>query len=288
MDTLNTSAITNASESTGTSLGFESCSDNEISFNKDFCWEFSKDDMEDAPKGGHDVGDPPLVLEVSSYTTNSTASSTSSSFVTPPEVVEVKCRRTRQRRKKTLQSSYAQLCFDPDRKTLVTMLEIDIVSGRKTRHSRLPLDAPSLEDYFPWLHNDKKEEKDPDGIPGLTSSFSCSSGTSSVISGLTETKLDPIAAVPAHDGQDAYNEPIVLSGWMMDTDSMSDEEADIYWLLHDGEDVWVKMDDGCSKAVRKMFSCCGQWKLKRSSSPSQPQGTPDAREEKRFRYSTLH
>ena len=286
MDILNTSAITNSSESTETSLGFVSCTDNEVSFNSDV-WEITKEEIE----AMSDVEDPPLLLEIASLPTNPTVSnesfsSTASSFVTPPEVVEVKCRRTRHRRKKSHQHSspYAQLCFDPNQKTLVTMLEIDVVNGRKKRHSRLPLDAPSPEDYFPWLH---RNDEEGDDIPGLTSSswsFSCSSG-SSCISGLTESKDDPGTTTDRNDG---YNEPIILSGWMMDTDSMSDEEADIYWLLHEGEDVWVKIDDGCAKALRKMLSCCGHWKIKRSSTPPQPQDTQDAREEKRFRYSILH
>ena len=82
----------------------------------------------------------------------------------------------------------------------------------------------------------------------------------------------------------------------MDHDSMSDEEADIYWLLNDGKDVWVKLDDGCAKALRKMWSSCSQWKVKRYRASSvshrhhygQEPGSPDpAREEKRFRYSIL-
>ena len=93
------------------------------------------------------------------------------------------------------------------------------------------------------------------------------------------TKDDP------NPDEEPDREPIILSGWMMDADSMSDEEADIYWLLNDGKDVWVKIDDGCAKAMRKMFF--GTWKLKRS--PSGRTGSPDrAREEKRLRYSMLH
>lgn len=229
----------------------------------------------------------PTLFEIPSFPTNPTLTDSSSwisssSLALPPKIIEVRPRCSRRnsyrRRSNNTESNhsspYAQLCFDPNQKTLVTMLEIDIVSGRRKHVSRLPLDGPTHED-FPWLH--------PAGVSALSSS-SCSLNESAVSSLSGEERNHGNT-----DQQEGYGEPIILSGWMMDHDSMNDEEADIYWLLNDGKDVWVKLDDGCGKVIKKIWMSCSQWRLKRITPCSQQQPeSPNARDEKRLRYSTLH
>lgn len=290
MEALNTSQITNFSASVESTESFVSYHgpENELFLDTD-AWEINQGDLLAT------TGNPKesIIFDMPSLPTDpniSQSSSTLSSFEPPPEVVEIKSRRSRHRRSKyeshpQRSSPYAQLCFDPNRKTLVTMLEIDIINGRNDRrHSRLPLDAPSLEDYFPWLHNSNHSKVEDESIPGLpSSSWSVSCGDTTV-SDMTMTKDNTTPDDLPH----GYGEPIILSGWMMDADAMSDEEADIYWLLNDGKDVWVQIDKGCAKAFRKMFSCCGTWRLKRSApSSSQQECAPDARGEAHLRYSVL-
>ncbi|CAB9504266.1 expressed unknown protein [Seminavis robusta] len=302
MDDHSASDPTPSSTSTTCSSGEEvlSFSENEASF--DSCMEVSFDVMElphDSEAAAlalapsvnkrhvimdeeHNNGS--IVFTVTSFPTNSTVSA-STMTPSPPKVVEIRRRRrhyaTKTERQSSLHSSpYAQLCWDPNQKGLVTMLEIDIINGRRKSHSRLPLDAPSPEDFFPWLHPQ-------DGLsPSWTSTGHHSKSTISSLSGDHHTAEGKENGSDEDDEEEEDGcEPIILSGWMMDPDAMSDEESDIYWLLNDGKDVWVKIDDGCAKALRKFWKSYAQWKLKRST-PQQP-GSPDAREEKRLRYSML-
>lgn len=179
-------------------------------------------------------------------------------------------------------SPYAQLCFDRKHKSVVAMLEIDIVNGRRKRRSRLPLDAPDTSD-FPWLHPDttNKVVTSEPGDDSMTADSSISQKESS------STSSNGSAS---SEDEDEECEPIILSGWMIHVEEMSEEEADIYWLLNDGNDVWLKVDDGCAKALKKMWTSCSRWKLKRSTqfhTASLTNGDEDPQREKRFRYSML-
>lgn len=171
---------------------------------------------------------------------------------------------------------YAQLCMDLDQRTLVTMLEVDVLEpkrdgvGERRRRSRLRLDA--FNDDFPWLNQDSSQKN---------RSFD-----------KMETKSDGTSDSSVSGNDDGGKEPIILSGWMMYDEemSMSDEEADVHWLLNDGKDVWVKIDDGCAKVLKTVWTSCSQWKLKRIKlipNRSMNDETPDARDEKRFRFHAL-
>ena len=326
MDVLNISNMTDASASSNSmtssaSLDAVSFSDRELEdtdTNRDgsFAANCSNDTtpMMEADDGDKQLWDDSfmdetssLIFDLASFPTNRTtvsessastsASWMSSSYATPPEIIHMRPRSSssRDRRQSSFTSStnkhhnmgmnddghhqqqgsspYAQLCKVPNQRTLVTMLEIDIVSGRRKHHSRLPLDAPNTEEVM---------QSTPSlGSSSKSSTSSCSDGKHSSDS---------------HDDDDEEEEdagePIILSGWMLHEEEMTDEEADIYWLLNDGNDVWVKVDDGCAKALKKMWTSCSRWKLKRSTLlPNQPHledETPDARDEKRFRYSMLY
>lgn len=182
---------------------------------------------------------------------------------------------------------YAQLCFDRKRKSLVSMLEVDIVSGRRRHHSRLPMDAPDTDD-FPWLHQDTTN-KVLTGDELLTEDKSETTGsTISQKMSFSSSSSDG----SSRDENDTENdsEPIILSGWMIHVEEMSEEEADIYWLLNDGNDVWVKVDDGCAKALQKMWTSCSRWKIKRSKlfhQPSMNDDEEDRHNKKRLCYSVL-
>jgi hypothetical protein len=234
-----------------------------------------------------------------SFPTNPTVSesetSKSSALASPPELVEIRRLSTQSNRRlatysgvtksdRHLSSSpYAQLCWDPNKKGLVTMLEIDMMHGRRKSHSRLPLDAPSLEDYFPWLHCGNGGASE---LSSSSWSWESGHGTSTVSSLTGPEQQGDLMIVEDTTSDDEYREPIILSGWMIDQIAMTDEEADIYWLLNDGNDVWVKVDDGCAKALRKLWKkSYGQPKPTRNTNPIP--GSTDAREEKRQRYSML-
>lgn len=271
-----------------------------------FLYEVSMDDGEDEDEGEvtafevreatsyHQEEQDPFLFELDSFPTNTTVSESSSQSlsVAPalfPEMIDVnkssssvQCHRrlhSSDSTAKSLSSPYAQLCFDPGHKTLITMLENHTSKNGKKRPPRLPLDGPTPED-FPWLRQPS---------PSLTSAVSNSSGSNSTVSSLSGGRQQ------RHSYQQTYCEPIVLCGpWMLEG-SLSDEEADIYWLLHEGEDVWVNLDEGCIRALKKAFTSCGQWKLlkrglwhydhqQNSATCSDNQG----REEQRCRYSVLN
>jgi hypothetical protein len=236
---------------------------------------------------------------VTSFPTNPTVSesetSITSSLASPPKLVEIRRHPTQSHRRfasfsgvtnsdsHSSSSPYAQLCWDPNKKGLVTMLEIDTMNGKRKSRSRLPLDAPSLEDYFPWLHQRNG------GVADLSSSsWSWESGHSkSSFSTLTVPEHQgDLTVVEDTSNDNDYCEPIILCGWMIDHIAMTDQEADIYWLLNDGKDVWVEIDDGCAKALRKLWKkSYGQRKMNRNA--FQRPGSTDAQEEKRQRYSVL-
>lgn len=232
----------------------------------------------------------PFGLDMESFSTNPTLSESSLSFSSstlvqqPPDVIDVKSPRCnpQPRSQQSISSltvgpkssRYAQLCVDPSKKTLVTMLEINASRNERTRRIRLPLDLPTPED-FPWLH------------PTSASISSGSNNTASSLSG--DGRVDSNTNKSA--GREGYCEPIVLSGPWLLQDSMTDEEADIYWLLREGEDVWVNVDDGCGKVIKKVWTSCintGQWKLKSETLHQSSGSSSEAREEKRFRYSILN
>lgn len=262
-------------------------------------------DVDGLPVNADDGGP---VFEMASFPTNPTltdsSASSSSSVHLLPEAIKFLPRRSHPtiRQRQQPRTPYAQLCFCPKTKTVVTCLEIDIIRGRRKHHSRLPLDSPWPE-QFPWLHQDSSSDHrvESDGMTELppplfssgsyTSSNACSKST---VSSMSDDQLHGHGNDTDSHHED-LGEPIILSGWMMDHECMSDEEADIYWLLNDGKDVWVKLDDGCAKALRKMWTSCSQWKLKRyrytaqrhHHQPQEQPESPDARDEKRFRYSML-
>ena len=189
---------------------------------------------------------------------------------------------------------YAQLCFDRKRKSLVSMLEIDIVNGRRRHHSRLPLDSPNTDD-FPWLRQDTATKllTSPPGDESETTDSTISQKMSFSSSSSDGSFQD-------ENEEEEDSEPIILSGWMIHHEEMSEEEADIYWLLNDGNDVWVKVDDGCGKALKKIWTSCSHWKPKRSilfhqpsnrsvlfHQPSRNEQAEDHHNKKRLCYSVL-
>ena len=180
---------------------------------------------------------------------------------------------------------YAQLCFLRETKDIIAMLEFEIVNGQRKRRSRLPLDTPNTDDEFefPWLHQDTAT-KTLASVPGDDSmTVDCSISQEDLSSSSSNVST-------SGEHEEAESEPVILSGWMIHVEEMSEEEADIYWLLNDGNDVWVKVDDGCAKALKKMWTSCSRWKLKRSTIFHQAPMTDDdvgPQGEKRFRYSMM-
>lgn len=296
ISTRSAEAVADACENDRKDISFSSCSSTSTTSAEQVSVAFRDDekdqpfesilevsiDTEEAQEDG--PGRETIILEMNSFSSNPTMSESKVSLSTsvsptllPPDIISVKpprryCHHRRCQhsgnRSRTMEdpksSPYAQLCFDPQQKTLVTMLETNGING-KIRRPRLPLDMPTPDD-FPWLHEP-------------SSSWTSSSSPEGVKHSKSLTRED-------------YCEPIVLSGpWMLE-DSMTNDEADIYWLLRDTEDVWVTFDDGCGKVFKKVWTCCinGQWKLKRAPFRNQtwsPDSRTDAREEKRFRYSVL-
>lgn len=202
--------------------------------------------------------------------------SLSPQWASPPEVIEIKTSSS----SNTISvpqldpppsGPFAQLCFDPQQKTLCTMLEFNATKGsNRPQATRVRIDSSSPED-FPWLHQTN------------ASSSSSSSG----------------ASCPSFQmNNEQHSEPIVLSGWswMMDEGLLNGSDTDVFWLLNDNSDVWVKADEaGCGRALKKMLTSCNQWTpprlLQNQSSQAQyhhqPSSSSVSRDEKTYRYSVL-
>ena len=140
----------------------------------------------------------------------------------PPQIVNV----TRQPLQ-PITLPYAQLCFDPDRKTLVTLMEISLGgSGRRSKRLRI-LDAQTV-------RIDRE-----DRLSMQIAAASSKSGTNSTNSSrwAEEEKVD---------------DPILILGarnsWLEETD------LDLY-LLHDSDEAWrSESRRGCADALRKFLS----------------------------------
>jgi hypothetical protein len=124
---------------------------------------------------------------------------------------------------------YAQLCFDPETKALVTLMEINL-AGNGRHSKRLRIIDPQEENGAP--------------IPATFQMISSSnSGTTSTVSTRSNGPGDEIIK---------YDETIVLSSyseevWLEETD------LDLY-LLHDCEDPWEAHGrGGCTETLKKLL-----------------------------------
>jgi hypothetical protein len=143
----------------------------------------------------------------------------------PPQVIKVAPRQPRV--PTTL--PYAQLCFDPEKKTLVTLMEINLGgNGRRSKRLRI-LDsngAPHLE----------RQDN-----PSLLMENSSSASTESTVSS---------ARSNAH-AEESKEEPMFL---LQDDEWFEETDLDLY-LLHDFEaDPWrADPRGGCTEALKKML-----------------------------------
>jgi hypothetical protein len=166
--------------------------------------------------------------EISSQITESTECSSLWSYSdatgSPPKVIKISDSRS------ALESTtfpYAQLCFDPERKILVTLMEI-CLSGNGQRSKRLRIIDPRT--------NSAPPEETPSSL--MIGSLS-TSGTETTLS--TCVDASPVKA----------EEPIFVLGtqgaWLEETD------PDLY-LLHECEDPWcADSKSGCTKTLRKLI-----------------------------------
>ena len=158
----------------------------------------------------------------------------------PPKMIDIDLSDER-KELEPISRPYAQLCFDPQEKTLVTMLEVTVEDGCG-KCPRFCLDLPTAEE-FPWLGETIMSDGSSSSLDSDNDSFS-------------ESKHQKL-------------EPIVLCGWMMDKDAAVHDyaDADLYWLLTGGSDdprVRVGDDLGCSRILRKLLVSCRNWNAKRS------------------------
>ena len=144
----------------------------------------------------------------------------------PPKVIKVS--KTCHDQFQPTSLPYAQLCFDPERKTMVTMMEIDFSGPRKQSNRLTELDAILPTGLgpvdFPLLRCDP-------------SSATCAESTIS-------THLESIRGTK-------INEPMILLG----TQGMWLEESELdRYLLHDAEDPWqAESKRGCTESLRKLL-----------------------------------
>jgi hypothetical protein len=162
--------------------------------------------------------------EISSRQTESTESSSKGSYTEPtkpPRIIKV----ANPLVPTTL--PYAQLCFDPETKTLVTLMEINLAgNGRRSKRLRIV---------------DPQDEKEPESMVPMAPLSNA--GTESTVSSRSNGDEIP-----------KYDEPIILSSetqevWLEETDLL-----DLY-LLHDFDDPWdVEVRGGCADTLRKLVT----------------------------------
>jgi hypothetical protein len=125
---------------------------------------------------------------------------------------------------------YAQLCFDPETKALVTLMEINL-AGNGRHSKRLRIIDPQEENGAPVL---------PTTLQMISSS---NSGTASTVSTRSNGPGDEILK---------YDEPIVLSSY---SEEVWLEETDLgLYLLHECEDPWEAHGrGGCKQTLKNLF-----------------------------------
>jgi hypothetical protein len=167
-----------------------------------------------------------MSASVSTEVTDCSSSIWSYSDPKPPKLINVAVEST--------SLPYAQLCFDPESKTLVTLMEINLGGiGRRSKRLRI---------VDPKEHYDE-EPPAPKGADTTPTAYSTTSGTVSADS-----------RSEYHFEESTYSDPIVLScfgqgTWLEETD------LDLY-LLHDCGDPWDMTENrkGCSEALKKVMS----------------------------------
>jgi hypothetical protein len=158
--------------------------------------------------------------QVTTDSTDSSSSIWSYSQPKPPKMIKVS------NPLEPISLPYAQLCFDPESKTLVTLMEINL-AGNSRRSKRLRIIDPLEQENF----------------PSGTLQMTCDSGTESTVS---TRSIDP------DEELNKYDDPIVLSSqsqevWLEETD------LDLY-LLHECEDPWeVEARGGCAETLKKIL-----------------------------------
>lgn len=171
--------------------------------------------------------------EVSSRsTTISTASSTSylsEVTISPPSVIHIKIDR---RLDPKPSFPYAQLCFDPQEKELVPMLEVAVAGRSKRPRLRIPLSIAAV------INSSTPEE-----FPWLMEAISCSS-TNSSLSNETESG--------ATQRDTRISDPITLSSWIeyseMDMHLLPNSRSGRYSCKDEAETI------GCTQALKKRIA----------------------------------
>ena len=139
---------------------------------------------------------------------------------------------------------YAQLCFDPESKTLVTLMEVNMKSatgGRQSKRIRM------VEANYNMEETKREAHKDPN-----------TSGTDSTVSLYWEDDrfgIVDIVDAKASMMRERYNEPIVFSTEPSQSTWFEEAELDLY-LLHDCQDPWEmdgKAQCSCSEALKKLL-----------------------------------
>lgn len=183
------------------------------------------------------------VSEVSTPITKSTDGSSMSSWSIPDEEMQgrrqpPKVIKVENPMEPTCQP-YAQLCFDPESKTLVTLMEIHLACETGGRTKRLGVVHPYPQDELAGREDkpceEHKEELREEGGTGRRIEWDVHQRH-----GLTER----------------FDEPIVLSTEAREDNSWFETELDLY-LLHDCDDGWEMSDPargGCAEALRKFLA----------------------------------
>jgi hypothetical protein len=168
----------------------------------------------------------------------------------PPQVIKVAAPRPQQQQPlaapTTTTLPYAQLCFCPEKKTLVTLMEINLGGNNGRRSKRLGI-LDSNNTTAP--HFLQCQENDPSSwLMTSSSSRTCTESTVTVSS--TRSNHNHMVQHHHHAPEETKEEPMFLHDdvWLEETD------LDMY-LLHDFEaDPWrADPRGGCSEALKKML-----------------------------------
>lgn len=133
---------------------------------------------------------------------------------------------------------YAQLCFDPESKTLVTLMEVNMALDGGNKFKRLRL--------MERTHNDKKLTdwtEDP-GTSRTDSTVSFHSDGGYGKGGLGVGSME----------KESYSNPIVFATESAQEPWRDETELDLY-LLHECHDPWIvtdKSQGGCAEALKKL------------------------------------
>ena len=164
-------------------------------------------------------------LTDSQVTTTDSSSSSMWSFSQPKPPKSIKVTNSVE----PISFPYAQLCFDPETKTLVTLMEINL-AGNCRRSERLRIIDPI-----------EQEANLPSDMPEIQRS--CPSGSESTVNTFLDLTYE----------ETKYDDPIILSELSQEP-WLEDQNLDLY-LLHESSDPWeFQARGGCAEKLKKILT----------------------------------